>query len=96
MNNSKTLANLIGSIPIERDANGRKKKLTAEKIAAYLDKHNVIVLPCAIGSTVWIVSKNCSEPYPARFKLDDVSQIGRRIFLTRDEALRRTGRGARR
>lgn len=62
---------------------------TAENLAKHLEKNNVIVLPCAIGSTVWIVSKNCTEPYPAKFKLDDVSQIGKRIFLRREDALRR-------
>ena len=60
----------------------------AEKIADNLIANNVYVLPCAIGSTVWIVSKNCTEPYPAKFKLDDVSQIGRRIFLSKESALK--------
>ena len=61
----------------------------AERLADHLIANNVFVLPCAIGSTVWIVSKNCTEPYPAKFKLDDVSQIGKRIFLRREDALRR-------
>lgn len=60
----------------------------AEKIADNLIANNVYILPCAIGSTVWIVSKNCTEPYPAKFKLDDVSQIGRRIFLSKESALK--------
>ena len=60
----------------------------AEKIADNLIANNVIVLPCAIGSTVWIVSKACTEPYPAKFKLDDLSQIGRRIFLSKESALK--------
>lgn len=59
---------------------------TAENLAKHLEKNNVIVLPCAIGSTVWIVSKNCTEPYPAKFKLDDVTQIGKRVFLNREDA----------
>ena len=68
----------------------------AEDIAKHLDKNNVIVLPCAIGSTVWAISKNCAEPFPAKFRLDDLAQMGRRVFLSRAEALRHMGRGARR
>lgn len=68
---------------------------TAEDIAKHLDKNNVIVLPCAIGSTVWAISKNCAEPFPAKFRLDDLAQMGRRVFLSRAEALRHMG-GARR
>lgn len=60
----------------------------AEKIADNLIANNVFVLPCAIGSTVWIVSKNCTEPFPAKFKLDDISAIGKRIFLSKESALR--------
>ena len=59
-----------------------------EYVADHLIANNVIVLPCAIGSTVWIVSKNCTEPYPAKFKLDDISAIGKRIFLSKEAALR--------
>lgn len=69
---------------------------TAEDLAKHLDKNNVIILPCAIGSTVWAISKNCAEPFPAKFRLDDLAQMGRRVFLSRAEALRHIGRGARR
>lgn len=92
MSNRNKLIELIGSTP-KQDP---KQKITAEQIADHLIANNVIVLPCAIGSTVWIVSKNCTEPYPAKFKLDDVTQIGKRVFLNKEEALRHTGRGARR
>ena len=74
----------------------KRCKLTTEQIADHLIANNVIVLPCAIGSTVWIVSKSCTEPYPAKFKLDDLSQIGKRIFLTREKALKFIGKGSRR
>ena len=60
----------------------------AERLADRLIANNVFVLPCAIGSTVWIVSKNCTEPYPAKFKLDDISAIGKRIFLSKEAALK--------
>lgn len=86
------LIELIISTPqLECTHNGRangKTFQTAQNMADHLVANNVIVLPCAIGSTVWIVSKSCAEPYPAKFKLDDLSQIGRRIFLTRDSAIK--------
>lgn len=85
MSNRNKLIELIGSTP-KQDP---KQKITAEQIADHLIANNVIVLPCALGSMVWIVSKNCTEPYPAKFKLDDVTQIGKRIFLRREDALRR-------
>ena len=83
MTQREKLIKLINSTP--KQDNG---KITAEQIANHLIANNVIVLPCAIGSTVWIVSKTCTEPYPAKFKLDDLSQIGRRIFLTKEKALK--------
>lgn len=89
MNTRKVLISLIDSVP------RKNNKLTAEQIADYLIDHNVIVLPCKLGQTVWVVSKNCAEPYPAKFRLDDIDQFGRRVFLTRAEALRRM-RGAKR
>ena len=67
----------------------------AEVIAEYLVKNNTMVLPCVIGSQVWVISKSCAEPFPAKFRLDDIDQFGRRVFLTRAEALRRM-RGAKR
>lgn len=91
MNNKDKILKIIRSTPKEQG-----RKTTAEEIAEHLDNNNVIVLPCAIGSTVWAISKNCAEPFPAKFRLDDLAQIGRRVFLTRAEALRHMGRGARR
>jgi hypothetical protein len=67
----------------------------AEVIAEYLVKNNTMVLPCAIGSQVWVISKSCAEPFSAKFRLDDIDQFGKRVFLTRAEALRRM-RGAKR
>ena len=84
MTHRDKLIELISSTP-KQDP---KQKITAEQIANHLIANNVIVLPCALGSTVWIVSKNCTEPYPAKFKLDDISAIGKRIFLSKEAALR--------
>lgn len=83
MNTRKVLISLIDSVP------RKNNKLTAEQIADYLIDHNVIVLPCKLGETVWVISKNCAEPFSAKFRLDDIDQFGRRVFLTRAEALRR-------
>ena len=91
MTHREKLIKLINSTP--KQDNG---KITAEQIANHLIANNVIVLPCAIGSTVWIVSKACAEPYPAKFKLDDLSQIGRRIFLSKESALKYIQKGNRR
>lgn len=84
MNQTQKLITLINSTPKEN----KQQKSTAEQIANHLIANNVIVLPCALGSTVWIVSKSCTEPYPAKFKLDDLAQIGRRIFLSKELALK--------
>ena len=92
MNNRQKLEKLINEIPQENN----KHQFTIEEIAEHLDKNNVIVLPCAIGSKVWAISKNCAEPFPAKFRLDDLAQIGKRIFLTRAEAMKQMGRGAKR
>ena len=93
MSQKQKLITLINSTPKGED---KRKKITAEQIAEHLIANNVIVLPCAIGDTVWIVSKACAEPYPAKFKLDDLSQIGRRIFLSRESALKYMRKGNRR
>lgn len=84
MTHRDKLIELITSTP-KQDS---KQKITAEQIANHLIANNVIVLPCALDSTVWIVSKNCTEPYPAKFKLDDISAIGKRIFLSKKAALK--------
>ena len=86
MNNTKMLTDIINSIPIERDANGRKKKLTAEKIAAYLNKHNVIVLLCQLGGKVYIVNRVMGCVTEGKFNTDDLKQMGRRVFLNREDA----------
>jgi hypothetical protein len=88
MNPKQKLVSLINSTPKESE----NSKITAEQIAEHLIANNVIVLPCAIGSTVWIVNKSCTEPYPAKFKLDDLSHIGKRVFLSREKALKFMGK----
>lgn len=54
----------------------------------------VVVLPCKLGDTVWRIKRifetypDKSEPYiePDAFLLQDVFNIGKTVFLTREEA----------
>ena len=54
----------------------------------------VVVLPCKVGDTVWRIKwtfetyPDKSEPYiePDAFLLQDVFNIGKTVFLTREEA----------
>lgn len=54
----------------------------------------VVVLPCKLGDTVWRIKRTFetypdkSEPYiePDAFLLQDVFNIGKTVFLTREEA----------
>ena len=54
----------------------------------------VVVLPCKVGDTVWRIKRTFetypdkSEPYiePDAFLLQDVFNIGKTVFLTREEA----------
>jgi hypothetical protein len=54
----------------------------------YEDKNLFVKLPCAIGSQVWVISKNSAEPYPAKFKFDDIPNIGKRVFFSRASAIK--------
>lgn len=53
-----------------------------------------IILPCKVGDTVWRIKRTFetypdkSEPYiePDAFLLQDVFNIGKNVFLTREEA----------
>ena len=54
----------------------------------------VVVLPCRVGDTVWRIKRTFetypdkSKPYiePDAFLLQDVFNIGKNVFLTREEA----------
>jgi hypothetical protein len=61
----------------------------------YEDKNLIVKLPCEIGTTVWVISKNSAEPYPAKFKFDDIPNIGKRVFFSRASAIKHM-RGAKR
>ena len=79
MNNRKRLEKILCNIPVATPS---------EEVADILDKNGVIALPCKIGEKVWVISKSCAEPFPAKFRLDDLAQFGTRVFLTKAEALK--------
>lgn len=52
----------------------------------FKDETLFVKLPCKIGTPVFIVNKTMGRVYPGKFRLDDIDQFGRRVFLTRKEA----------
>ena len=56
--------------------------------------HQIVIRPCKIGDTVWRIKRTFetypdkSEPYiePDAFLLQDVFNIGKTVFLTREES----------
>lgn len=53
----------------------------------YADEKLYLKLPCPINTQVWVVSKNCTEPYPAKFKCDDIPHLNKRVFLKKADAM---------
>ena len=64
------------------------------KLLAADEEGRCIILPCKLGDTVWRIKRTFetypdkSEPYiePDAFLLQDVFNIGKTVFLTREEA----------
>jgi hypothetical protein len=64
------------------------------KLLAADNEGRCIILPCKLGDTVWRIKRTFetypdkSEPYiePSAFLLQDVFNIGKTVFLTREEA----------
>jgi hypothetical protein len=52
----------------------------------FKDKGLVIDLPCKVGTPVFIVNKTHGCVYKGKFRLDDIDQVGKRIFLTEEAA----------
>lgn len=67
-------------------------KAGVEQVADYILANGVIVLPCHIGDTVYIVGGKYHggrfEKWinTGKFRLSDLEKIGKTIFLTREEA----------
>ena len=63
-----------------------------EKFSEFMFSHGVIVLPCAIGDTIYIVGRKYRggrfEKWinTGKFRLSDLEKIGKTVFLTREEA----------
>lgn len=51
-------------------------------------KQSVVDLPCKIGDTVWVVNKTMGHIHKAKFGTDDISRIGKRVFMTEEDAKR--------
>ena len=51
----------------------------------FKNKALIIELPCKVGTPVFIVNK-MGRICPGKFRLDDIDQFGKRVFLTRKEA----------
>ena len=70
-----------------------KAERIRELLKADKDGH-VVVLPCKVGDTVWRIKRTFEEypdrskPYiePSGFLLQDVFNISKTVFLTREEA----------
>ena len=90
MNNKQKFYSLISSAENEFYANNRLStdEERIKYIATQLDKKNAIVLPCAIGQTVYIVNKTMGVVFEGKFRLDDLNQVGKRVFLSKVDAYR--------
>lgn len=53
-----------------------------------IEKGVLIEIPCPIGSTVYILCKNQQYINVGKFKISDLSEWGKRIFATPEEALK--------
>lgn len=80
------LANLIGKA--KRNRKYREFSCSFERdffLAEELIENGVIVLPCKVGTPVFIINKK-GQIFNGKFRLDDLDQFGKRVFLTRSEA----------
>jgi len=81
-----TLADLIGQAKLTMW--GKSIPTTAYErlfMADWLIDNGVIVLPCKVGTPVFIINKK-GQIFPGKFRLDDIDQFGKRVFLTKSEA----------
>lgn len=65
---------------------GQINKIHPDACGVYKHKSLFIELPCKVGTPVFIVNKTMGRIYPGKFRLDDIDQFGRGVFLTRAEA----------
>lgn len=84
MNKRQKIIDLIRETPKAYNSH----KVTVEDIADHLIANNVIVLPCKLGSKIYIVNKTMGCIIEGKFRLDDINQIGTRIFLDQKDAER--------
>lgn len=86
---------MYGELPLLESALKNYGSHDRMKELAKADKDGrVVVLPCKVGDTVWRIKRTFetypdkSKPYiePDAFLLQDVFNIGKTVFLTREEA----------
>ncbi len=56
-----------------------------EYVADFLLENGVVVMPCKVGTPVFIINKK-GQIFCGKFRLDDIDQFGKRVFLTKEEA----------
>lgn len=86
---------MYGELPLLESAIKNYGSHDRMKELAKADKEGrLVVLPCKVGDTVWRIKRTFetypdkSKPYiePDAFLLQDVFNIGKTVFLTREEA----------
>lgn len=76
--------------------NGQVPKVHPNECYFFKHSKTIVNLPCKIDDTVWVVNKTMGHIHSAKFRLDDLDQIGKRIFMTQAEAERFLKGGKRR
>ena len=67
---------------------GLNKKKVVKECEHFKNKSLVVKLPCKIGTPVFIINKKMGCVYNGKFRLDDIDQFGRRVFLTKADAVK--------
>lgn len=68
------------------------KNKETEELAKYLEENNVVVLPCAIGTKIYIVGEKFRHGSvdhwinSGHFCWSDMDKVGKSVFLTKKEA----------
>lgn len=86
---------------LEKDYNGGTKKSISTYVADYLLSSGVIVPPCKVGDKVYVFANEIRQKEIQKIEIgkngymalvfgttiyDNINQIGKTVFLTREEA----------
>lgn len=89
------LIELIKQVPYGATVGAKFTQQFSEKMADNLLVNGVIVLPCKVGTRVYRIVPDISVTWPDpteyktiwdNFKLTDIYNFGKTVFLTREEA----------